>query len=387
MPGMQQDVLDDADWAEAHRREIVVRPLAAKPHVSANDIAIGIATLKIERTRLLQLIREYRADPQARTLLTRKPGRARGERRMDAPCEALVEHSIEHCYLTCEKPSVQAVLRHLAHECKRLGMAVPSRKVIQARIDARPARQVLAAREGQKAAADKYRPIRGTLEANYALQLVQSDHTLVDVVIVDDLYRMPIGRPWLTLMIDIASRSVPGFHLTLLHPSAVSVGMAMRHAVLPKGPWLAENGLDAPWTNEGLMDQLHLDNAKEHHSNALKRGCHVHLIELQYRPCKRPHFGGHIERLIGTMMGAVHLLPGTTFSNVVQRGEYDSEGKACMTLAELEIWLAAQIIGPYHADTHLGIGVPPALAWADAVEARPAQKIQRLQDNVWPKPC
>jgi len=26
---------------------------------------------------------------------------------------------------------------------------------------------------------------------------------------------------------------------------------------------------------------------------------------------RAPHFGGHIERLIGTMMGAVHLLPGT----------------------------------------------------------------------------
>ena len=34
-----------------------------------------------------------------------------------------------------------------------------------------------------------------------------------------------------------------------------------------------------------------------------------------WRPPGTPHFGGHIERLIGTQMGAVHLLPGTTFSN------------------------------------------------------------------------
>ena len=76
----------------------------------------------------------------------------------------------------------------------------------------------------------------GPAITGYALELVQSDHTLVDVIAVDDVYRRPIGRPWITLMIDIASRTVPGFHLTMLHPSAVSVGMAMRHAVLPKDP-------------------------------------------------------------------------------------------------------------------------------------------------------
>lgn len=39
------------------------------------------------------------------------------------------------------------------------------------------------------------------------------------------------------------------------------------------------------------MDRLHLDNAWEHH-----------CIDLEDRPVKPPHFGGHIERLIGTMM-------------------------------------------------------------------------------------
>jgi hypothetical protein len=62
-------------------------------------------------------------------------------------------------------------------------------------------------------------------------------------------------------------------------------------------------------------------------------------------PSAAPHFGGHIERLIGTMMGAVHLLPGTTFSNVDQKGAYDSEKRALLTLPELERWLALQIAG------------------------------------------
>jgi putative transposase len=54
---------------------------------------------------------------------------------------------------------------------------------------------------------------------------------------------------------------------------------------------------------------------------------------LTTRPPGRPHFGGHIERLIGTMMGAVHLLPGTTFSNVSEKGSYASEERVLVDTA------------------------------------------------------
>ena len=39
-------------------------------------------------------------------------------------------------------------------------------------------------------------------------------------------------------------------------------------------------------------------------------------------------------------MELVHGLPGTTFSNVMQRGRYASDKAACLALAELERWLA-----------------------------------------------
>jgi len=53
---------------------------------------------------------------------------------------------------------------------------------------------------------------------------------------------------------------------------------------------------------------LHLDNAKEFRARALVRGCEQHGIQIVHRPKKTPRFGGHIERLIGTLMGEVHLL-------------------------------------------------------------------------------
>lgn len=59
-----------------------------------------------------------------------------------------------------------------------------------------------------------------------------------------------------------------------------------------------------------------------------------------------------MERLIGTMMRMVHDdLPGTTFSNTGQRGEYDSDGQAALTLAELQAWLALAV-ACYHGEVH-----------------------------------
>ena len=54
-------------------------------------------------------------------------------------------------------------------------------------------------------------------------------------------------------------------------------------------------------------------------------------------------------------MQLVHALPGTTFSNPTQRGDYDSDKTACLTLEELERWLAVAITKYYHLHPHSGM--------------------------------
>jgi putative transposase len=74
-----------------------------------------------------------------------------------------------------------------------------------------------------------------------------------------------------------------------------------------------------------------------------------------------------VERIIGTAMQMIHdELPGTTFSNPDQRGDYDSENKAALTLHELERWLTLAV-GTYHGSVHNGLLQPPAARWAEAV--------------------
>jgi putative transposase len=134
------------------------------------------------------------------------------------------------------------------------------------------------------------------------------------------------------------------------------------------------------WPAAGLPEALHLDNAAEFKAEALERGTREYGVQLLYRPPGRPHFGGHIERLIGTMMGAVHLLPGTTFSDPQEKGAYPSEKAAALTLPELERWLALQIVGVYHQRVHAGLGRPPAAAWQEGLERRP-RPVRQPQDR------
>lgn len=235
------------------------------------------------------------------------------------------------------------------------------------RIAALDPRLVKQRRHGTKAARDAFGPVGGEYAVANPLDVVQIDHARVDAIVVDPVTRKPIARPWLTLIVDVATRCVMGMSVSLDAPSVHSVSLALTHACLTKERWIADRGLDLEWTQYGLPRALHMDNAKEFRSEAVRRGCDEYGIRKIFRPIATPHFGGHIERLIGTLMGRVHLLPGTTSSNVKERGDYDAEKSATMTLAEFENWLALEIAGVYHRRTHRVLGVSPLAAWEAAL--------------------
>lgn len=193
---------------------------------------------------------------------------------------------------------------------------------------------------------------------------MQADHTPVDVVVVDEQQRLPVGRPYLTIAIDVRSRCVVGLVVTLEAPSATSVGLCLAHAAADKRPWLERLGAEAVWPMSGKPFELYVDNAAEFKSQALRRGCEQHGIRLRYRPPGQPHFGGIVERVIGTMMQMVHELPGTTFSSTADRGSYDSAARAVMTLGELQRWLALAV-ACYHGEVHESLARTPAAVWAE----------------------
>jgi putative transposase len=197
--------------------------------------------------------------------------------------------------------------------------------------------------------------------------MVQIDHTLLPVIIVDDVHRKPINRAWITLAIDVYSRVCLGMYLSLDGPSAMSAGMCVANAVLPKESWLRRLDVTSvEWPCWGVMGTFHLDNAREFRGDMLKAACREYDIDLHLRPVKKPRYGAHIERLMGTVTQGLKGVKGSTFSGPGEKGEYDAEGNACMTFGEIEKWLML-FLARYHHQKHDGIGTPPLQKWREGL--------------------
>lgn len=331
MSGARDKVgIDQAAWDKAVEREAVLRSIATEPRLSRAMIASACRKLGLRRTRFYELLRAYRARPVTSSLMPEARGLASGSSRLPEAVDAAISEAIRTNYRTLERPTVAALHREVRRLCLQRGLPAPAWHTVRSRIQRIDPALLAADREGKAAAEQRFKPVSDSYRAEDAFAVVQIDHTLVDLIVVDRRHRRPIQRPWLTLAIDVASRMVAGFYVTLEPPSVTSVALAIQQVVLPKSDWLATRGIPGEWPVAGLPDAVHLDNAREFHSAALMRGAQEHGIELIHRPVATPRYGGHIERLIGTMMGAVHLLPGTTFSDIAERGDYDSEARAAI---------------------------------------------------------
>lgn len=350
----------DAEWDEARRREAVIKPLTEMSRRPASVIEEAGVQLSLSRRQIYQLIRAYRVVGNLTALIPRKSSGGRGKPRLRQEIETIIAATINEVFLTKQKPKKETVVEEVRRRCYKANLKPPAAGSIRRRIDARTASETLARREGKKAAQQAYDAVVGSFPGpGGPLDVVQIDHTPVDLIIVDEKHRQPIGRPYLTIAIDIFSRCITGFCLSLEAPSATSVGLCLAHGVLPKEEWLISRKLEGSWPIWGKPVRIHVDNASEFHSEALRRGCDAHGIIIDYRPVGKPRFGGTVERLIGTLMQLVHRLPGTTFSNITERGDYDSEAKAALTLAELERWLAVVITEYYHNKLHTSLNQPP----------------------------
>jgi putative transposase len=360
--------LSEQAWTEAYRRARVIAPLAARSVVDQQAADEAAAQLGLSRRQVYNLLRRSRRGDGPVTDLA--PGRSHGGKgrgRLNPAVEAILREALQDFYLARPKRSEAALTREVARRCRQDGVRPPARNTIRARIERLDPVVVARRREGDQAARP-LEPAAGVApQPQRPLDLVQIDHTPIDLIVVDEPTRESIGRPYLTLASDVFSRCVVGMVVTLEAPSATSVGLCLAHAVTDKRPWLERLGIEASWPMAGRPGAIHLDNAPEFHSEALRRGCEQYGIARHYRPLGAPHFGGVIERLLGTAMGMIHELPGTTFSGPHERGSYDSEAAATLTLAELEQWLVLAIAGPYHQMVHGTLGEPPAARWAAGV--------------------
>jgi putative transposase len=298
-----------------------------------------------------------------------------GESRLGVEVEEIIQGVLAECRAAPAQRTVRDVYYMIVERVRVRNqgqpaegrLVAPHRATIGRRVEAAGTAGVLRRRPGsrERRAGVGVQPGPRALRP---LERVELDHTVLDLIVVDEEDRLPIGRPTVTLALDVYSGLPAGVHVGF---EAAGYGAAMRcllHAILPKEDARARYGTTHGWPVYGLPETLVVDRAPHLVGGDLADACGQLGIQLDPSPVKRPWFKGAIERQFRTHnTGLVHGLPGTTFSNVLERGEYDAEGMACISLARFREILHVYLLDVYGQEWNRGVGGVPAQRWAAAV--------------------
>jgi len=219
-------------WEEACRREAAIRDLIKRyPKrlmvAAVDDVAWELG---VSRATLYRLIERYRANRTVEGLFGPGRGRREGSQFLNPAEETLIREIIEREYLKPTRPPFRRVLEDIGLACRQRGWPAPTWRTIKSRLQLIDQR-VRAVRRGDATAARTMDPAPGEYVASRPLEVVQVDHTQVDIIVVDEQSREEIGRPWITIAVDVLTRMVrlpsePGGSVARLYrlvPSACSV--------------------------------------------------------------------------------------------------------------------------------------------------------------------
>jgi len=223
----------DALWKMALARLFFVRKLATVPSSEAAmgplieeswKHAVKSADWPIARpphfTTVARWIRIYRkAGEDIRALIDRHTDKGNRESRLGELLETIADDVIETVYMTLERRTAQEVLETLRGRVaqQNLGRLAseklprPSLNYVKRHINEIPAYDRCVARYGKRLANIKFRAAGLGMPAEKLLARASIDHCRLDLMVVDEENRLPLGRPWLTLVLDERSRYVLGF--------------------------------------------------------------------------------------------------------------------------------------------------------------------------------
>lgn len=356
--------INDGDWKVATERYEAIQPLLGRGSYGRAEVTERAREVGTSPATLYRWLQRYSALQVLTALLPRQRGWRYGTSRISKAAEAVIQEVIKDVYLTPQRPRAQKAVSEVHRRCTLRGIEPPSPATIRLRLSRIPEKEHLRERGFREKARNKFFPVPGRFpNADYPLEVVQIDHTPADIILVDDVYRKPIGRPWITLAIDVNSRMVVGYYLSFDPPSETSVAMCVAHSVLPKEEWLLLHKVDTQWPVWGIPKSIVVDNGADFRSGNFGNSCLMYGIHLKFRIIKQPRYGGHIERMLGTLLQEIHNLPGTTFSSIKDREGYDAEKHAAMTKSEFEEWLVGLICRVYHHRLHATIGMTPLRKW------------------------
>jgi len=294
---------------------------------------------------------------------------------------AMLNEAIDEVYLKDQRFSVQAVYDALivkiddANRFRDGDDRIPliDRSSVYDAVNKLDDYDVVEARYGKKIADEKYHAVGQGPRPTRPLERVEGDHTITDLLAVDTQYWLPLGRLYLTWLICCYTKMILGFYMSFNPPSYLTVMEALKHAIRPKTYVKGRYpNIRNEWNPYGIPEVLVVDNAREFHGRNLEDACHQLGIVLQYSQRGKPWFRPSVERSYRTLATELHhQLPGTTFSNIFERGDYKPGKTAIVTPDALDEITHKWIADIYQVSPHRGIRDIPALRWQKGIAQWP----------------
>lgn len=221
-------------------------------------------------------------------------------------------------------------------------------------------------------------------ESRRLLHRVETDNFRLGVFIVDAVRRLPLGYPWITVLLDVASRAVVGLHIDFMPPSGESVAQCLKHAVMPKDlSWTGTRPDGSPvisheWPMFGTPAFAVCDQGSDFIGAQTRDGCFRLGMDLLPLPPGAPKLKGKVERFIKTLKyGKVGRILGIV--PAIRQLRTDA-GTLVLTLDELRLILTYWIVEIYHQKRHETLGKSPAQAWDELAAKMPVVPPPSPQD-------
>lgn len=249
----------------------------------------------------------------------------------------------------------------------------PSRSTVYRELEKIDPYEKMSARSGRRAADLHFAPSMKGIQTTRSLQLGYMDDTKLDLFVIDENTCMPIGRPNKTTVLDHYSRMPLGFFIGFEPPSFLTASRALHHAVCPKSYVRTEYpNIKHEWKAYGIPESIIIDNHPAFVSEDFEDACFQLGTIVSYAPKKAPWYKAPLERHFRTVnMQMLHEQPGTTFSNIIDREDYDSKKNAIISFETLIEISHVYDIDIYMQRAHRGINDTPAHKWEVGIAEYP----------------
>ncbi|TCG07188.1 hypothetical protein BZM27_21095 [Paraburkholderia steynii] len=202
------------------------------------------------------------------------------------------------------------------------------------------------------------------------MEWVFMDGHVMHVLVVDPSDGSILCRPLLVALLDLCTRSLVGYYISLL-PFCATTALEAVKDMLCRDPFVEPGG---------EAELITPDNGKDLRSSAM-----VNVLRrtgMHFEPAEAYHPNGKaaMERFLSTVsMQFTHNLPGTTFSSAKDRGTYDSEGNAALTLDSVRSLFKQWVDTVYHCALHSETQRIPKLHWLELQKEFPVHHYPRKE--------